>query len=777
MRKVLLFVASLLYIGTAQAQLIEYRDETDINSAHYLDNLLSKMTLEEKVGQLRCTLAWNYCERKGNDVVLTPLFEKEVLQEGVGNLWATFRADPWTQRSLENGLGPRLAARAANEMQRAVSEKTRLHIPLFFAEEAPHGHMAIGSTVFPTGLGMAATWDAPLMHRVGDVIRRQVRSYGAQISYGPVMDLSRDPRWSRVEESFGEDPVLTATMASAEVAGLSTWHSPEDPGTIATLKHFIGYGTTWGGQNGGPSAITERDMLQNFLPPFKQAIDSGALSIMTSYNSLDGVPSTGSHELLTEILRNQWKFHGIVVSDLYSIDVMYSQHHVAASLEDAAIMALKAGVDMDLGGLAYATLPHAVRTGRIPEALVDSAVIHVLRAKYDMGLFHNRYVDEKKAEKQVNTPADVALVRQVAQESITLLENRNNTLPLNKKMRVALVGPNADNVYNMLGDYTAPQPEGRVKTVLDGFRAKLPASQIEYVKGCSVRDTTQQNIAEAVEAAKRSDVVVAVVGGSSARDFKTNYKSTGAAETDANTVSDMDSGEGFDRASLSLLGLQEQLLKALKATGKPLVVVYIEGRPLDKNWAAANADALLTAYYPGQEGGNAIADVLFGDVNPSGRLPISVPRSVGQLPVYYNHVQPEPHDYVEMTARPLYAFGYGKSYTTFDYSNLRVAAVSKDSVTVSFDVTNTGSRNGAEVVQLYLNDSVASVAQPVKQLRRFARVPLAKGETKHVVFTLHASDLSIINAQKQWAVEPGWFNVMVGAASDDIRLRDKFEIF
>ena len=704
MRKVLLFVASLLYIGTAQAQLIEYRDETDINSAHYLDNLLSKMTLEEKVGQLRCTLAWNYCERKGNDVVLTPLFEKEVLQEGVGNLWATFRADPWTQRSLDNGLGPKLSARAANKMQRVVREKTRLGIPLFFAEEAPHGHMAIGSTVFPTGFGMAATWDAPLMHRVGDAIRRQVRSYGAQISYGPVMDLSRDPRWSRVEESFGEDPVLTATMASAEVAGLSTWHSPEDPGTIATLKHFIGYGTTWGGQNGGPSAITERDMLQNFLPPFKQAIDSGALSIMTSYNSLDGVPSTGSHELLTDILRNSWKFHGIVVSDLYSIDVMYSQHHVAASLEDAAIMALKAGVDMDLGGLAYATLPHAVRSGHIPEALVDSAVIHVLRAKYDMGLFHNRYVDEKKAEKLVNTPADVALVRQVAQESITLLENHNNTLPLSKKMRVALVGPNADNVYNMLGDYTAPQPEGRVKTVLDGFRAKLPASQIEYVKGCSVRDTTQQNIAEAVEAAKRSDVVVVVAGGSSARDFKTNYKSTGAAETDANTVSDMDSGEGFDRASLSLLGLQEQLLKALKATGKPLVVVYIEGRPL-------------------------------------------------------------------------YAFGYGKSYTTFDYSNLRVAAVSKDSVTVSFDVTNTGSRDGAEVVQLYLNDSVASVAQPVKQLRRFARVPLAKGETKHVVFTLHASDLSIINAQKQWAVEPGWFNVMVGAASDDIRLRDKFEIF
>ena len=738
--------------------------------------LLSQMTLEEKVGQLRCTMAWNYCERKGDDVVLTPLFDKEVLQEGVGNLWATFRADPWTRRSLENGLGPRLSARAANKMQRAVRDNTRLGIPLLFAEEAPHGHMAIGSTVFPTGFGMAATWDAHLMRRVGDATRRQVRCYGAQISYGPVMDLSRDPRWSRVEESFGEDPVLTATMASAEVAGLSQSHSATDRGTIATLKHFIGYGTTWGGQNGGPSAITGRDLMQNFLPAFKQALDSGAMSVMTSYNTLDGIPSTGSRELLTEILRNQWKFRGIVVSDLYSIDVMYNQHHVAASLEDAAIMALKAGVDIDLGGQAYATLPHAVRSGRIPESLVDSAVARVLRCKFEQRLFSDPYVDERRAEKEANTPQDKALALQVARESITLLENRNNTLPLGKDARVAVVGPNADNVYNMLGDYTAPQPEGNVKTVLAGIRSKLPAGHVAYAKGCGVRDTTHDGIAEAVEAARRSDVVVACVGGSSARDFKTSYKQTGAAETDANTISDMDSGEGFDRASLSLLGLQGKLLEALKATGKPLVVVYIEGRPLEKNWAATHADALLTAYYPGQEGGTAIADVLFGDCNPSGRLPISVPRSVGQLPVYYNHLPPMPHDYVETTARPLYAFGHGKSYTTFGYSNLSINAVGKDSVVVAFDVTNTGRRDGCEVVQLYLNDSVASVAQPVMQLRRFARIPLSIGQTQHVSFTLRASDLGLVNRERQWVVEPGWFNVMVGAASDDIRLRGRFKI-
>jgi beta-glucosidase len=355
-----------------------------------------------------------------------------------------------------------------------------------------------------------------------------------------------------------------------------------------------------------------------------------------------------------------------------------------------------------------------------------------------------------------------------------LLKNQNHVLPLSKTQKVLVCGPNADNVYNMLGDYTAPQEEGNVKTILAGIRSKLPASQVTYVKGCAVRDTTASNIAEAVAAAKEADVVVVAVGGSSARDFKTSYKETGAAVTDSKTISDMDCGEGFDRATLTPLGHQMQLLKALKATGKPLVVVYIEGRPMDKSWAAQHADALLTAYYPGQEGGTAIADVLFGDYNPAGRLPVSVPANVGQIPVYYNKKPPMPHDYVEMSARPLYAFGYGLSYTTFKYDDLNIEETGDTQFKVTFNVTNTGDMDGDEVVQLYLHDEFASTAQPMMQLKKFSRIFIPKGETKQVSFTLEAEDLEIVDQEMNHVVETGDFTVMIGPSSDNIILKATF---
>ena len=367
-----------------------------------------------------------------------------------------------------------------------------------------------------------------------------------------------------------------------------------------------------------------------------------------------------------------------------------------------------------------------------------------------------------------------AVALHAARKLITLLKN-DGVLPLSKDMKVALVGPNADNVYNMLGDYTAPQADGNVKTVLDGMRQYLPDSRIKYVKGCAIRDTTTNSIADAVEAARQSDGVVACVGGSSARDFKTSYKETGAAETGNGTVSDMESGEGYDRATLGLLGLQDRLLRALKQTGKPLVVVYIEGRPLLKNWAAEHADALLTAYYPGQEGGRAIADVLFGAYNPAGRLPVSVPQAVGQLPVYYNK-KAVPQNYVEMTAKPLYAFGYGLSYTTFRYSNLSIVRKDATHFSVAFDVTNTGDRDGDEVPQLYLRDEVASVAQPVMQLRAFDRKLIKAGETRHFSFDLGPEELCIVNRDMKEVVEPGDFTVMVGPSSDNIRLKDTLKV-
>jgi len=661
-------------------------------------------------------------------------------------------------------------------LQKYVIENTRLGIPLFLAEEAPHGHMAIGTTVFPTGFGMAATWNPSLIERVGEVIGQEIRLQGGHISYGPVLDLAREPRWSRVEETMGEDPVLAGELGSAMVKGLGGGDLSKPWSTIATLKHFIGYGTTESGQNGGITVAGSRELRESFLPPFKKAIDAGALSVMTSYNSLDGIPSTASKALLTDLLRHEWGFHGFVVSDLYSVDGIWGTHRVARDRQEAGVMALKAGVDADLGALAFAPLVDAVRKGLASEEQINHALANILRLKFEMGLFENPYVDVEKAKKQVRSDSNKEVALFTAREVITLLKNEDNTLPLSKQTKVLVCGPNADNVYNMLGDYTSPQEDGNVKTILSGIRTKLPASQVEYVKGCAVRDTSESNIAEAVEAARRADVVIVAVGGSSARDFKTSYKETGAAVTDSKTISDMDCGEGFDRATLTPLGHQMELLKALKATGKPLVVIYIEGRPMDKSWAAQNADALLTAYYPGQEGGTAIADVLFGDYNPAGRLPVSVPANIGQLPVYYNKKPPMPHDYVEMSARPLYPFGYGLSYTTFKYDNLQIKKQGLTTFEVSLKVTNTGQYDGDEVVQLYLHDEFASTAQPLKQLKKFQRIFIPKGETRDITFTLEAEDLSIINADMKCVVEPGDFTIMIGSSSDNILLQETITV-
>ena len=739
-----------------------------------VNDLVSRMTLQEKVGQLRCTLAWNYYTIKGKNVEPSELFKKDIAEGQIGMLWGTYRADPWTQKSLENGLNPELAAKAGNALQKYVIEHTRLGIPLFLAEEAPHGHMAIGTTVFPTGFGMAATWNPALIEKTGEVIGQEIRLQGGHISYGPVLDLAREPRWSRVEETMGEDPVLAGELGAAMVKGLGGGILSKPYSTIATLKHFIGYGTTEAGQNGGITIAGARELQESFLPPFKKAINAGALSVMTSYNSLDGIPSTCSKALLTDLLRTQWGFNGFVVSDLYSIDGIHGTHRVAETKQQAGVMALKAGVDADLGALAFGRLEDAVQKGMVTEAEIDVAVKRILKMKFEMGLFEHPYVDAAQAKQLVRSDNNKAVALQVAREVITLLKNQNHVLPLSNNKKVLVCGPNADNVYNMLGDYTAPQEDGNVKTILAGIRSKLPASQVTYVKGCAVRDTTASNIAEAVAAAKEADVIVVAVGGSSARDFKTSYKETGAAVTDSKTISDMDCGEGFDRATLTPLGHQMQLLKALKATGKPLVVVYIEGRPMDKSWAAQHADALLTAYYPGQEGGTAIADVLFGDYNPAGRLPVSVPANVGQIPVYYNKKPPMPHDYVEMSARPLYAFGYGLSYTTFKYDDLNIEETGDTQFKVTFNVTNTGDMDGDEVVQLYLHDEFASTAQPMMQLKKFSRIFIPKGETKQVSFTLEAEDLEIVDQEMNHVVETGDFTVMIGPSSDNIILKATF---
>ena len=755
----LLAAATALVVMACGEKTPLYKDAS-LSAEERADDLIGRMTVEEKLGQLLCPLGWPMYEKVGADEVrITDAYRKFIQEQHGGMLWGAFRADPWTRKTLENGLNPALAVKAYNAFQRYAIDSTRLGIPILLAEEAPHGHMAIGTTVFPTSIGLSATWDPELIRQVGEVIGDELTAVGGLIGYGPVIDLSREPRWSRVEETYGEDVYLTSQMASALIRGTSS------KGVISTLKHFVAYGVPEGGHNGSPSIIGTRDLEENVLPTFQSAIEAGALSVMTSYNSLDGIPTTCNQNLLTGVLRGRWGFDGFVVSDLESIDGLYTSHHVARDLQQAGEMALNAGVDVDLGAHCFSLLKESVEAGRISKEVLDRAVKRVLVRKFEAGLFDNPYLPEDNAA-GVRSQEHIAVAAQVARESVTLLKN-NGVLPLRAGMRIALVGPNADNLYNQLGDYTAPQDPANVITMLEGLQNAGAA--VTYVKGCAVRDTRANQIAEAVQAARRSDVVVAVVGGSSARDFQTRYIDTGAAVVDKTAVSDMEAGEGYDRSTLDLLGLQPQLLEALKATGKPLVVVYIEGRPLNKNWAADQADALLTLWYPGQEGGTALADVLLGRYNPAGRLSVSVPRSVGQLPVYYNRKMPYSHDYVEESALPLYPFGYGLSYTTFEYNNVRTEGDAPDAFCVKVDVTNTGTLAGDEVVQVYVRDLTASTVRPRKQLCAFKRVHIPAGETVTVTLLLARSAFELVNAAMQRVVEPGEFEIQVGASSDDIR--------
>ena len=738
----IVFVVMVLFCSCAQKQ-------------DPVESLLSQMTLEEKCGQLTCPIGFNFYGKDGDSLWLADDFLGMMDTLPLGSCWAVLRADPWSRKTVETGLHPRESARLLNMMQRHAVENTRLGIPLLFCEETPHGHMAVGTTVFPTGIGQASTWDCALLEQMGEAMGCEVRLQGAQVGYGPVLDIARDPRWSRVEETMGEDSYLSGTLGAAVVKGMQK-------NVCATLKHLAAYGIPQGGHNAATAEVGPNRLMTDYLPSFEKAIcEGGAKSVMTSYNTIDGVPCSANEWLLQEVLRNSWDFKGVVFSDLNAVNAIYATQHVAADPAEAAAMALKAGVDIDLGGYNYGGyLKEALQRGLVTEADIDRAVRHVLQLKYDLGLFDNPYVDEALAETEVGTKEKAQLAKQVALESVVLLKN-DGVLPFGEQVKkVAVIGPNADNMYNQLGDYTAPQDPDRIVTMLEGIRDKGRA-EVTYAKGCAVRDENDADINEAVRIAKTADVVVLVVGGSSARDFKTSYEETGAAIVNE-SISDMDCGEGYDRSTLALLGKQEELMQRIYATGKPVVTVYIQGRPLDMNLANEKSNALLTLWYPGMEGGSALADILWGDYNPAGRLPISIPRSVGQIPVYYS--QPQTGDYVEESAKPLFPFGYGLSYTQFEYSDLRVDELTErpGCFAVLCSVKNVGTCDGDEVVQLYVRDEVASVAPASKLLKGFQRVHINKGETAEVSFYLLPRDLSVYSKEKGWHVEAGEFTVMVG---------------
>ena len=749
-------------------------EDPKANIEERVADLMRQMTPEEKAGQLLTKFGWPLYERNGDQITLTTEAEKTLAEQGTGSLWGFMRADPWTQKTLTNGLNPEYAITATNLVQRYCIEHTRLGIPLLLAEECPHGHMAIGTTSFPTGIGQASTWNPDLLRQMGAAQAKEVRKQGGHIGYGPVVDLAKDSRWSRVEEGFGEDPFLAGELGVAVMQGMQ--ENPECP-IISTVKHFTAYGSTEGGHNGGSAHLGETELNEQILPPFRKVVEAGLLSLMTSYNEIDGVPCTGNPYLLTDVVKKRWGFKGFIVSDLFSIDGMTGLG-VAADLKDAARIAMNAGVDSDLGGQAYRHLVDLIKEGKVAEARVDEALHKILYLKFSFGLFDKPFRTEAEGLTKAELAEHRALAREIARQSIVLLKNEKQTLPLKKEIRsIAVIGPNADTPYNMLGDYTAPQAEGQVVTVLEGIRKAVSKHTIvNYAKGCAIRDMSGEGLAEAQAAAEKSDAIVLVLGGSSARDFRTEYEATAAAKASQNEESDMESGEGNDRKTLTLMGRQHELLEMMKATGKPLVVVLIKGRPLAVKDCDELADALVDAWYPGIEGGNAVADVLFGDYNPAGRLAVSVPESVGQVPVFYNHNRSNNRsNYVEGTGQPLYPFGYGLSYTNFTYNAMTITPEAA-AIKVKVELTNSGSYDGDEVIQIYVKDVVSSHAKPVMELKAFKRINLKAGETKEVELAIDKKELELYQGDGKWLLEPGDFVIMAGGSSKNLPLKESITL-
>jgi beta-glucosidase len=723
------------------------------------------MTLEEKVAQ---TLAvWQQkrqlVDANGN---FDPAKAAPILQNGIGQIT---RVSDGVERGGKR-RGPREAAEFVNAIQHWVMEHTRLAIPAMFHEEALHGLAAAKGTNFPVPIALASSWDPGLVERVMTVAAREARARGAQQVLSPVLDLARDPRWGRTEETYGEDPHLVSEIGLAAIRGYQGPGPALTPGHVfATAKHFAAHGPNEGGINTAPTQVPERELREELLWPFERAIVEGrAMSVMPSYNEVDGVPSTASMFLLQRVLRQEWGFQGFVVSDYNAIEQLADRHKVAASMNEAARLAIAAGVDLELPDRkAYLTLIDDVKAGRVAERLVNDAARHVLRLKFLAGLFEHPYADPDEAERVTNTADAQALALEAARASMVLLKNDNHTLPLDRSRvkKLAVVGPNAGDVH--LGGYS--ENPGRGVSVLQGMKDKAGAAiEIAYSEGPRITEEpaswdrnevvagdpakNAQRIADAVKIARTADAIVAVIG--------TNESTSREAYADNHLG---------DAATLALTGHQQEFVDQLVATGKPVVVVLMNGRPLAIPEIAAKAPAILEVWYQGQEGGTAIADALFGDVNPGGKLPISVPRTVGQLPVYYNRKPTSFRNYLFESRAPLYPFGFGLSYTTFTVTDLKLADATigpAGRTTASVTVTNTGTRAGDEVVQLYVHDLVASVTRPVKQLRGFQRVSLKPGESRVVTMTIGPEALWLIDQQMQRRVEPGDFEILVGTSSN-----------
>ncbi len=738
-------------------------------------DLMARMTLEEKVAQTIALWATKSEVMRDGGLDFDPAKASAAYPAGFGQVTrpSDMRGGPSVE-AVAGGTGARFRGTAGtiafvNAVQRWARDETRLGIPVIFHEESLHGYMATGATMFPQAIGMAGSFDRDLMRRAQTVIGREVRAHGSHLALSPVVDIARDPRWGRIEETFGEDPYLCGEMGVAAVEGLQGDSGTLQPGKVfATLKHMTGHGQPQAGNNIGPAPIGERELRESFFPPFRAVVTrTGIGAVMPSYNEIDGVPSHANHWLLGDVLRGEWGFKGAVVSDYGAVEELDTIHHVARDLNDTARMALKAGVDSVLpDGIAYRTLPAQVRAGTVPLAAVDTACARILALKFRAGLFEAPLVDARAAERLTGNAEARALALDAARKSMCLLTN-DGTLPLAVKGRIAVIGPNA--AIARLGGYSAP-PRQTV-SLLDGVRALVgDAAQIVQAQGVFITQSEDRSadevllgdparnralIAEAVEVARGADTIILAIG-----------------DTEQTSREGYGKNHLGDRTTLDLLGEQNALFDALKALGKPVVVAAINGRPPSWPNVVAHANAILECWYPGQEGGTAMAEALFGRINPGAKLPVTVVREVGQVPFYYNRKPSTQRGYLFSEVTPLFPFGHGLSYTKFDVGTPRLSAPSigrAGSVTVEVDVANVGARAGDEVVQLYVHDLVASVARPVMELKGFERVTLAPGERRTLRFTLGPDAFALWDIDMREVVEPGRFHIMAGPDSANLK--------
>lgn len=714
----------------------------DPSIEHRIDHLLKRMTIDEKAGQL--------AQYDGDDSQHLGL----VKQGSAGSLFNVLGAD------------------RTNAAQRVAVEQSRLKIPLLFGYDVIHGYR----TIFPVPIASAGSFDPELIERAERVAAKEATADGVKWVFAPMVDIARDPRWGRIVEGSGEDPYLGSVVAAARVRGFQGKNFADPQSVIACTKHFVAYGAVEGGREYNTVDISEELLREVYLPPFHAAVEAGTATIMAGFNDLNGVPATANHHTLTDILRGEWGFNGFVVSDYTSIPELIA-HGIAADSGEAAAKAITAGVDMDMAGGDFGTqLPALVKSGKVPMSVLDEAVRRVLRIKLRAGLFENPYTDPRRAPRDILSPENLQIARNLAQESIVLLKNQDSLLPLDKNTKtIAVIGPLADSKNDQLGPWAGNGKAEDAITPLEGIKSKLPNANVLYAKGADIQSLEKNYSVNGVAPAPSTATGAAEAGAAS------GPASMGDAVNAANKadvvvmflgeLAQM-TGEASARASLDLPNKQQQLLEAIVATGKPVVLVLESGRPLQITWAKDHVPAIMQAWFPGVQAGNAIADLLFGDAAPSARLPISWPRSVGQIPIYYNHKntgRPSSPSrwhtgYLDESKEPLFPFGYGLTYTTFKYANLHVESADvapAGTLRVSADVENDGSRAGTEVVQFYVHDRIADTSRPVRELKGFQRVTLAPGEHKQVEFSVSANDLGSYDPNMRWVVPPGTYDVWV----------------